>query len=110
MSGQLLKVTDWKIVAQTAKFKPASMAAMCSISLRQLERHFANQFHQTPGAWTRELRLRLAKELILQGWSNKAVAAELDFTDNPHLCREFKRKCGTTPRRYAPLHLRGSHR
>jgi hypothetical protein len=45
--------------------------AMCSISLRHLERHFAKHFHKTPGAWTRDLRLRLAKKLISQGCRTK---------------------------------------
>jgi AraC-like DNA-binding protein len=102
MSGQLLKVNDWQVIARKAKFRPASIAAMCSVSLRQLERHFASQFQKTPGAWIRDLRLRLAKELIAQAWSNKAVVEELDFTDNPHLCREFQKKCGTTPQFHAP--------
>jgi transcriptional regulator GlxA family with amidase domain len=81
------------------------MAALCCISLRQLERHFANQFHTTPRSWTQHLRLRLAKELLSQGFTNKAVVAELGFTDNAHLCREFKKRCGTTPRYYAPSTL-----
>ena len=93
-----LKITDWEVVARAARFRPASMAAMCSVSLRQLERHFAIQFHTTPKAWTREFRLKLAKKLISHGWSNKAVAAELCFTDNAHFCNEFKAACGTTPR------------
>jgi AraC-like DNA-binding protein len=103
MSGHLLRVNDWQSLARKAHFRPASMAAICSVSLRQLERHFARRFHTTPGAWTRELRLELAKALISRGWSNKAVAAELRFTDNAHLCREFRKKCGTTPQFHAPV-------
>src|SRR5262249_47900817 len=111
MSGALSKVNDWQIVARKARFRPASMAAMCSISLRQLERHFASQFQKTPGTWTRDLRFRLARQLISQGWSNKAVVQELAFTDNSHLCREFKRQCGRTPQYHAPFRLEDhSHR
>jgi AraC-like DNA-binding protein len=96
------QTTDWQALAHKAKFRPAGIAALCSISLRQLERHFASEFHITPRSWTQDVRLRLAKELLSQGLSNKVVVAELGFTDNAHLCREFKKRCGTTPRYFAP--------
>ena len=104
MSARLLKISNWKLLAREASFRPASMAAMCSVSLRQLERHFMLRFQRTPGEWTRDLRLSIAKDLITQGWSNKAVAEELAFTDSAHLCREFKRMCGTTPQDHAPVY------
>jgi len=105
MNGLMSQITDWQALAHKAKYRPASIAALCCISLRQLERHFANRFHTTPRCWTQHLRLRLAKELLSRGFSNKAVVAELGFTDNAHLCREFKKRCGTTPRYYAPSSL-----
>jgi AraC-like DNA-binding protein len=73
------------------------------VSLRQLERHFAVHLQKTPREWTRDLRLRLAQDLISHGWSSKAVAAELNFADSSHLCREFKKRCGTTPQSFAPF-------
>ena len=105
MSVPLLKAQDWEGMARDAKFRPATIAAFCSISLRQLERHFAKQFHRTPVGWTRDLRIRVAQQLFSQGWSNKAVVAELGFTDSAHLCREFRKMCGTTPQYHAPVHL-----
>jgi hypothetical protein len=44
------------------------------------------QFKKTPVAWTRELRCELARKLIEEGWRNKAVAAELHFANDSHLC------------------------
>jgi transcriptional regulator GlxA family with amidase domain len=109
MSGQLLKAQDWEGMAQDANFRPAAMAALRSVSLRQLERHFAKQFHRTPVEWTRDLRIRLAQQLISQGWSNKAVVAELGFTDSAHLCREFRKLLETTPQYHAPVHIPKRH-
>lgn len=106
MSGQLLKINNWQVVARAAQFRPATMAGLCSVSLRQLERHFAHEFKTTPGKWSRDFRFKLAQELISKGWSNKAIASELAFTDNAHLCREFKRKCGKTPHRSALASLK----
>jgi AraC-like DNA-binding protein len=104
MSGWVLKAQDWETMAREANFRPSCVAAKCFISLRQLERHFANHFHKTPGAWSRELRCRMAQQLLSQGWSNKAVAADLGFTDSPHLCREFRKMYGMTPYLAAPVH------
>lgn len=107
MSQTGWEARDWEAIARGARFRPSEMAARCSVSLRQLERHFANRFHMTPGQWTRNLRLRLAQELISRGASNKIVVAELGFRDSPHLCREFKQRCGTTPQHTAPRGLSG---
>jgi AraC-like DNA-binding protein len=71
-----------------------------------LERYFLHHFKQTPSRWTRELRCRLASELVARGWSNKAVAKELHFANESHLCHEFKKFFAATPQIFAPLYGR----
>jgi AraC-like DNA-binding protein len=46
----------------------------------------------------------LAKQLISQGYSSKAAAAELNFATDAHFCREFKKIFGTPPQTFAPAH------
>src|SRR5258707_274006 len=103
MNEQLLQIHDWEGLAREANFRPASMAALCTTSLRQLQRFFARHFHQTPRDWTRELRCRIARQLISQGWSSKAVVNELGFVDHAHLCHEFRTFYGAPPRTFAPM-------
>ncbi|HLH57002.1 MAG TPA: hypothetical protein VKY92_25705, partial [Verrucomicrobiae bacterium] len=43
-------------------------------------------------------------QLIAQGYSSKAAAAELNFATDAHFCREFKKVFGTTPQTFAPAH------
>jgi transcriptional regulator GlxA family with amidase domain len=105
---KLLRKQSWEDLARAARFQPAAMASLCSVSLRQLERHFKNHFRKTPRQWARGLRWRLAQKLIAQGRSNKWVVAELGFTDNAHLCREFKKLCGATPQSHAPYYEGGT--
>lgn len=104
MNERLQRIIDWEDLARRADFEPGKMAALCPTSLRSLERFFAQRFHKTPGEWTRELQCRLAQRLIAQGYSTKATALELKFTNEPHLCREFKKLFGVTPQTCAPLY------
>ena len=48
--------------------------------------------------------MRLALTLISQGFSNKAVAADLDFADESHFCHEFKRVYGVPPQAFGPVY------
>ncbi len=108
MSARLSRIIDWEDLAKQAQFEPAVMAALCPISLRQLERFFEKEFKQTPTTWARELKCRIARHLISLGWSNKAVVAELNFANQSHLCHEFKRLYGRSPQAFSPLY--GSQR
>ena len=104
MSRCLLQIRDWERLAKEAHFQPQVMAALCPISLRQLERFFKQDLHKTPRQWVRDLRCRLALKLVSEGWSNKAVAAELHYWDESHFCREFKRMCGASPQTFGPVY------
>ena len=90
---------DWQRLAIQAEFEPGEMAAICQVSLRQLERRFARKFHQTPKAWLRALRCQMAVELIAQGQSNKEVAAELHFGSPSHFCHDFRKEHAESPRK-----------
>ena len=104
MSGTAVKAQDWEQVARQAEFRPAKMATLCSMSERHLQRIFKKHLQRTPSQWLRELQCRLAKQLISQGYSSKAAAAELNFATDAHFCREFKKVFGTPPQTFAPAH------
>ena len=99
------RVADWERMAREAEFKPARMASLCSISERHLQRIFKKYLQCTPSRWLRDLQCRLAKDLIAQGYSSKAAAAELKFATDAHFCREFKKVFGASPQSFAPNHL-----
>src|SRR2546423_8679220 len=102
MRATPLSLPAWEKLAGRAEFDPETMAALCLISLRQLERHFDSYLHQTPKKWLVELRCRLAQDLILQGYSTKAAAAQLKFASESHLCHAFKKVFGVSPQTFAP--------
>ena len=78
------------------------MASLCCVSLRQLERFCKQYLHTTPSDWLRQLQCRLAKQLISEGFSSKATAAELKFSNESHFCREFKKIFSTSPQTFSP--------
>lgn len=102
MTEQAEGARDWERLAREAGFRPARMSLLCSISERQLQRIFKTSFNCTPRQWLRQLQCRLAKELIAQGYSTKAAAAELHFATEAHFCREFKKVFGASPQCFAP--------
>ena len=103
---RLLKVKDWAELARQAAFSPAAMAGRCRVSLRHLERFFAEHFHQTPRMWCAALRCRIAASLLAQGYSSKAAAAELGFASQAHFCHQFKRCFGVAPQSSVPISLK----
>jgi AraC-like DNA-binding protein len=102
VKGRLLTIKEWEGVARDAGFNSGKMAVLCSLSERQLQRLFQQHLKCTPSRWLRNLQCRLAKQLISQGYSNKAVATELKFSSQSHFCREFKKVFGTSPQTFAP--------
>ena len=95
--------SDWEVLAMRAKFRPAHMACLCGLTVRQLERIFAARLGKSPIACVRQLRCRLAVDLISKGWKNKAVVDELGFSDESHLCHEFEHFYGKPPQSFAPF-------
>jgi len=79
------------------------MAAKCPISLRQFERFSSKHFNKTPKRWVKQLQLEVARDLIAQGWKNKAVAEEIGMTPST-LCKAFKKLHGAPPQSFAPLY------
>jgi AraC-like DNA-binding protein len=84
-------------------FRAFAHAAVCRVSLRQLERHFERQFHQTPTKWVRVLRCRVAVNLLRLGYSTKAVAAELQYANSSQFCHDFRKECGCSPNMHPEL-------
>lgn len=96
-----LKVADWEKLATDAGFKPATLAVLCSIQVRLLQRFFKLRFRQSPAAWMRELRCGRAAALISSGYFTKDAATELGYANSSHFCHEFKKVYGVSPQTYA---------
>ena len=97
-----LTTEELERLAHRADFNLARIASLSGVTMRHLQRMFKTHLHCTPTQWLRQLRCRLAKRLILKGYSSKAAAAELKYATDAHFCREFKRVFGVSPQTFAP--------
>jgi|SRR5690348_16516733 len=92
--------SEWQRLARQAEFNSGRMASLCGVSERHLQRIFKKHVGSSPSRWLRAVQCRLARDLLLQGYSNKAAAAELKFSSDAHFCREFKKIFGAPPQKF----------
>ena len=73
-------------------------AALQGKSLRQFERDFRETVGVAPKLFARIQRFQRARALLAQTALPLAdIAAELAYTDQSHMCHEFRRFAGSTP-------------
>lgn len=77
------------------------LAALAFTSRRTLERQFREETGLSPRCWRTRLRLAHAAEQLRSGLPVPVAAARAGYQDVDAFCRAFKRRYGTTPRRYA---------
>ncbi len=83
-----------------ADITAAQLAEAAGCSRFALHRAFTAAYGMTPGDYQRQVRLRVARQLIAQGWSISEAAAHAGFADQSHLTRWFGRYYGVTPGGY----------
>jgi len=76
------------------------LAQLVGMSGFHMLRVFRNTTGFTPHAYQMHLRIEHAKQLLIQGMSLAATAAETGFVDQSHLTRQFKRAVGISPGQY----------
>ncbi len=101
MSARLLGQAGWETVAAASKYQPFEMAKRCKISVRQLQLLFKDQFQKHPKLWLREVRCRSAVEMLRKGLPGKVIAQELGYASHSHLCHDFWKLHGKSPKRVA---------
>jgi AraC-like DNA-binding protein len=94
-----------RVAADPAVVRVEALAAEAGCTARQLQRRFADHVGLSPKAVVRRYRLYEAAERARGGdrvdWA--AVAAELGYTDQAHLSRDFTASFGLPPGRYVAL-------
>ncbi|MBE6612966.1 MAG: AraC family transcriptional regulator [Ruminococcaceae bacterium] len=79
---------------------PHELAEQYYISVSKLERDFKSATGMTIREMVWQMRIQLAKELLMQGELVADTAHRCGFVNESHFIRVFKRVCGTTPLRF----------
>jgi AraC-like DNA-binding protein len=108
--SRLDRVGDWAALAVKAGFDMHTLASLCGVSIRHIERYFKHCAWESPELWLKHVRLQEAQSLLRQGRSVKEVALSLRFRQVSHFCREFKRFTGSTPTGFSSTRAMGSRR
>ena len=83
------------------KISSEHLASLCGISQPYFRRLFAKAFSVSPAVYIRNLRIKLAKELLSSGeYTVTDVAMLSGFNEAAYFSREFKRAEGVSPKEY----------
>lgn len=88
---------NWEKLAAEANYRPSHLAALCTVSLRTLQRHFSGRYGMTLGEWLRDVRINQAYTRLKAGETIKCVAYDLGFKQPSHFSRVFKQVHGVSP-------------
>jgi AraC family transcriptional regulator len=78
----------------------SELAALCSISVRQLTRGFRGSRGCSLGEYIAETRIRHAKQLLTGDQNLKTISHALGFADPSAFCVAFRRATGKSPGEY----------
>jgi transcriptional regulator GlxA family with amidase domain len=97
MLSYLKNSINWTDKAQRAHWSAGSLAMLCNVSLRTLERYFLKEMGDSPKNWLKHHRQKMAAKLIKEGFSVKEVASALEYKYASQFSRDFKRCWGHSP-------------
>jgi transcriptional regulator GlxA family with amidase domain len=105
MKGGAYLEQNWLALAREVNYSSASLASLCGLSVRQLERNFKQTMAQSPKQWLNTLRLEAARELLQDGGSVKQVALSFGYKHSQHFSRDFRSFFGVSPSHARALQL-----
>jgi AraC-like DNA-binding protein len=97
MNTRLNHIKTWLPLAKQAGWSVTTLAKICGVSVRALERHFQRTEGKTPKAWLVEQRQKQAVELLRSGFSVKETSGGVGYRHPTTFAREFKKISGQCP-------------
>jgi len=83
-----------------------SLARLTNLNRAYLMRTFQKATALPISSYLLQIRIRHAKNMLINGQDASSIALDLGFADQSHFIRSFKRITGSTPFRFAKSHYR----
>jgi len=103
MNNRLQQIQDWPERARVAKWRAATLAKNCGVSMRTLQRYFLKEMGKSPKLWLAEQRQLDAVEVLKTCSCVKEAASNLGYKHTHHFSRDFKAHWGYCPTQSAPM-------
>ena len=102
------QLTDYICTHVREDLRVEQLAAYCHMSAASFYEHFRHSFGTSPAAYVRELRVSMAREMLLNNAQIplKTVAAECGFASSASFSQVFRAVTGETPSAFRARRLR----
>lgn len=101
LDPRVRKAMDYLAARPAEPFRLDGLARHCGLSESRLSHLFREQTGETPQAYSEELRLRLAQQLLVHsGLRVSEVAAEAGFADPFYFAKRFRKFAKCSPSEY----------
>ena len=97
LAGWRLRLIDERIASELPAPSLAELAALCSMSVRQLTRGFRVSRACSIGDYIEQRRMEAAKRMLMGGESVKAIAFAMGFATPSSFTFAFRRAVGASP-------------
>lgn len=105
---RLPTVVDYIMENYARKIEIPALAAMVSLSVKQFERKFKQEYGDVPVRYIQRIRLDAARQLLAQTRLTIAqVSRETGFYDSSHFSNQFYKYTGDTPKAFRQKHFKG---
>jgi len=94
---------ELETLAQEAGFSLTKLAKTYGFSERHFRRLLKRMLGIQASLWLADLRMRLARNLLVEGLLVKTIAYELGFSDPSSFCKAFRRTHDVSPAQFVLL-------
>ena len=102
---EMSAVFDFVMEHYSRKIEVPELAAMVSMSVKQLERKFKKEYGTLPMKYINRIRLDAACQLLVKTrMPISKVAMETGFYDSSHFANQFVKSMGISPKEYREKH------
>ena len=107
LAGWRLRLIDERLSDDPCAPSLAELAAICTLSVRQLTRGFRVSRGCSIGDYIEQRRMEQAKRLLMQGLSVKEIAFVMGFASPSSFTFAFRRAVGISPSQFRQRQARG---